>query len=127
MSKRGIPRVLRRSFWTGAKREQLELIESFQKGDVLRINNKLRVVRAVYHTNTMTSVVLAIMRCSWTHAAYTSYGLHDLMRMKIERIGRNYVHKTQLERDLDEDIHRSSSIGRKDDKLKCCDVIGVLT
>lgn len=94
-------------------------MRAIKKGDILKENNTLRVVRAVHHYPTRVIVVFTIRRCSWTGRCYTVLNSTDLKQRNFRPTGK----RIRLSKKLDKAIE--ADFGAVPFKLTCCDVEGV--
>lgn len=110
--------------------ERKAVIDSLSVGDLIRLNGKLRVVRAIGRRlpkshitdEQVYSVTLSIMHCSWTRRPYTVKGRCELYNVPLEVVSRGYGEvRGPLEVLLQKDIEEGTRI------LECCDVIGVIS
>lgn len=87
------------------------LIDSLEVGDLIRLNNRARVVRAVSkgRDGKTNSIVLSIQAVSWTRKPYTTKVRCDLYLCQLELVKKGYgVGRTELELQLQKDIERVS-------------------
>lgn len=98
------------------------LIDSLEVGDLIRLNSKTRVVRAVgYKRGRVSHIVMSIMRCSWTRRPYTVRCRSDLYKVDLQLVKKGYgISRTELEDLLQQEIN-----DRNLRMLTCCDVVGV--
>lgn len=108
---------------TNTVRRQLPWMADLRVGDVIQKGTAPpRVVRQLsrYKNGDLSSVTLAIRRCSWTGRSYTVMGYSDLITMGYEKVAGIHV-RLEKESDLEllENIEDS-----KCRTLSCCDVRG---
>lgn len=102
--------------------------DTLKEGDILTNGKTFRIVRQVYFRTykvqgkppLLLGVVLTIMRCSWTHRAYTHVGRSDLTWRKYTRVPGV---RAKMTTPLDAKVNKC--IRNNDRSLDCCDVHGV--
>ena len=103
-------------------RSQLPWMADLRVGDVIaRPNGAWRIVRAVsrYKNGDLSSVTLAIRRCSWTRRGVTVLGYTDLRRLNYRRVARN----AKMTTPLDDRIRQACEF--RDHCVTCHEVRGV--
>lgn len=120
--------------WYPAERvERMELIDSLQVGDLIRVNGALRIVRETWGPPKRSprgwrvyGVVFAIRRCSWTRRPTTSVDRFSLYRIPLEIVRRGYgACRTPLGAKLQAEIHATRGTCDFGD-LRCCHVAKVI-
>lgn len=100
------------------------LIDSLEVGDLIRLNDKLRVVRGVskYRGSQRTRcVTFAIRRCSWTRRPDTVRNRFDLYRVRLAIVKKGFGLGTDAL-----SVLLQSDIDNNTKTLECCDVVGVI-
>lgn len=104
--------------------KQLPWMKDLAVGDVLwnRSRTDARVVRSVqrYKNGDLSSVTLAIRRCSWTNRPLTTLNYTDLIFRGYERAPL----RVKLDRAIDRDLEHHVDV-RNAVTITCCDVKGV--
>ena len=107
-----------------------EWMDNLKVGDVLLWGRKEtpRVIRdmSMHHiwSDRLGYVTFAIRRCSWTHRPYTLYNRSEVRAMG-KRTRKKSKISSQLDKKLDYAIH-DRDWHLSNNRLVCCDVIGVL-
>lgn len=102
----------------------LEFLQSLRENDLIRVNGRLRLIRAVHwrQWKGMTPTgyfTFAIARCSWTKRCTTSQKSTDFYHRTVELVARNYQPKGEFEANI-----TAHARDKNLNSLHCCDVIG---
>ena len=123
-----------------AQREAL--IDKLEAGDLVRLNGKLRVVRAItmfsdrprrgrprrlQRSGRVRSITFSIMRCSWTRQPFTTRSRCDLYLVDLAIVQKAFgCEHGPLDVLLQQQIN-SRHQPHAQRLLECCDVIGVVS
>lgn len=114
--------------WTGREYphtvQQPRWMYRLQVGDVITNGGPFRIVRELTRRRDgrLSSVILAIRRCSWTHRCYTYLNATDLRCMGYRRVR---VKRRALRKRIDKLIIAAIHQPAKEKYiLTCCDVEG---
>lgn len=109
------------------RRPQPRWILTLKIGDVVqRQNGQPRIVRKIWRHNdgTLSGIVVAIQRCSWTHRCYTILNHTDLRTFGYRKLRKmRAALDADFDRMFDAAVHQPSA--ERPYVFDCCDVKGI--